>query len=154
MGPCGLLTMLLRAPPSGTHVRAGHGPGARPLRELLARHGIGPGQEEPARAIPVRAGLRRLDAGSRRGPRVVNRTINDMITGGARTGRLAPGERCKRCCKVGVSTNRAGTVSYTAQDVTAHLPVPPQPAGPGTGRADRCSGRLRANTQDLSGVAR
>ena len=30
MRPCGLLAMLPRAPPSNTHVRAGHGPAARP----------------------------------------------------------------------------------------------------------------------------
>ena len=40
-----------------------------------------------------------------------NRTINNTITGGSRTGRAPPADCRKRCRKAGVSSNRAGAVS-------------------------------------------
>ncbi len=58
-----------------------------------------------------------------------------MITGG-RPDRTNVGRRLfKRCCKADVSSNQAGTVSFTVQNVT----VPPADTGSGTfwGRLSR-----------------
>ena len=61
-----------------------------------------------------------------------------MITCGPRTGRAPPGDRRKRRCKSGVSSNRTRTVSSTVPGVTEPAPVPRktrQPASPGVGPA-------------------
>jgi hypothetical protein len=58
---CGSMGWPLTVSEAGAPVEVGTRQARR--RELLARHGIELSQEESARAIPVRAGPRRLHAG-------------------------------------------------------------------------------------------
>lgn len=54
----------------------------------------------------------------RRVLRVVNRTINNMITSRGRTERPPPGDCCKKCCQADVSSKPAGTVFLQSGCVT------------------------------------
>jgi hypothetical protein len=114
-GRAGFRLCCLRAPPVKHPRPPGHRPGARPPPRPAREARI-----EPSQGIgPCHPGTSRPSPAARRGlgeePRVVNRTILDMITSGGRIGRRAARRLSERCCKVGVSSNRAGHLHQLGQ---------------------------------------